>query len=271
LTEIKREIQLRIAATLASALADDGWWALTEQASRSDSARAQLAERALSLYRSTQDVIRTRLAEPASEIDRAVGILRDIADAAAILSYDWDDAAQYRYAPTRAVIELEVGLYGIDAWAARLGTTIRARGSDSVPEEVWNADATVDASSEPPIDFAVYFSQMVDAYDAILDLDQNADERDALTRPEAREWACEGIIASRSVLVWARVNMPEFEIAAAALRFAAQASYAITHGRSPALGVFPSRADLVHMLRGSHALDSLLSGEHPLPEWLTDA
>ena len=55
-------------------------------------------------------------------VDNAVGLLRELADACALHSYDWspEERATLRI-PTRAALESNARLYGVDSWVTGLG------------------------------------------------------------------------------------------------------------------------------------------------------
>jgi hypothetical protein len=259
-----------LAALLAETLADAAWWTKFAESPANGRWSKLMVARAVALYARTGPVIETRINEPKAEaIDRAVGVLREVADAAAMRSRRWTPAGgKEPRIPTRAVIELMIRLDDVDDWAAELGHPLDLPES-GVPDEVWPLE---DPPPElQPDDFISVWDSIAETFDVFVNAREDLSEYgEGEHRETLREVVCELIDGARSWVPWARGHLAtDAEPLAVACLFMAQGMFVVAWEASDRAPVFPSVGFLREFLGGTGALDWLAEQGGAPPEWLT--
>lgn len=253
-----------LANLLSQVLGDDSWWMKFAAVSDDEQWRVALADRALDLYGRTSPVIESRVTKEVAAIDYGIAILREIADSAAMRSCPVTLSVPI---PTRAVIELEVRLYEVDDWAARLGWPIDLRES-GVPEEAWPVEAgNPDLTSS---DFVTEFLSAVEVYERVMEVRNSPGASEALGSDGAREGAWEMIHAARSWFVWSRGQVDSGVMTVAgAMVYMAQAVFIASRERTVHDTLFPTKEFLRTLLHGWGGHEWLVGHGSGLAEWLT--
>jgi hypothetical protein len=263
--------EVALATLLSDVLADHGWWAEFAASSPRRSHARVLANRAVDLYRTTGRFIETRLDAAVEPVDRAVGVLREIADGAALRSNAW--AVEFDgdiRLPDRPLIELMIRIDDVDDWAARFGRDLPLSHHEGVPDDVWPSESPGGLDFGPD-DFLDAWAVLPETFGAVVD---RRNEIAAATESEHldsfREAAATLIYETRNWLRWVRGNLPaEAEVLAVAAVFMAQGTFVAAWDASTTEGLFPSAAYLSELLHRSDALDWLNEHGRSTPDWLT--
>jgi hypothetical protein len=257
-----------LAALLARVFHDEAWWESVVFCPNDAAWRDGNAARAIELYRRTEPVIESSVdADGPRSVDRAAGILREIADLAAMLSNPWtaNTLSELRI-PTRAVIELGARADDLDRWASSLGHPLNLV-ELPIPDEAWPEEPP-DRDYEPEL--AAHIATVIRAYDVAVDLRvASGGDRLILSGDDFREGACAQLSLSRGWLIWTRGNLPEAELAAVVTVFASQALFIASREETTEAELFPSKEFVRTLIESSEAKAWLLSQDVDLPSWLT--
>jgi hypothetical protein len=191
-----------VATLLTQMLGADEWWANFASQPDDDDWRDVMAAHALDLYRQTATHMRARIdvAAHSEPIDSAIEVLREMADACALLSYPWTETelANLRV-PNRAAIEQTVRTEGLDEWVTGLGYILELRSSGGVGK--WWPPAT---GQEADAELAARFAEAVHLDGIVLEARATPRGWDVLRAEMFRRGACRHVAVARNWLLWAR-------------------------------------------------------------------
>ena len=258
--------EARLAGLLARTLEDETLWEWLD--APAGPAHEALAERAVKLFRHIWPLTEARL--DASPVHHALAVMRDIAGLAAVQSYPWTDQERAEFqvrvpGNSRALTELSIRLYDIDAWAERNGHPLTLRSSADVPEEAW---------PDPPIEVddaerraARDVCATLDLYEAVLATRDDPRMQEHLTGAEGRRGFCALPLVARRMLIYGRGHFPHegAEIALGAHVLAADALFVAT--RDPGGELFPTE-EYLRWLLDPEGREWLLDNGCELPESL---
>jgi hypothetical protein len=191
-----------VATLLAQMLGADEWWTNFAAQPDDDDWRDVMAAHALDLYRQTATHMRARIdvAGHPEPIDSAVEVLREMADACALLSYPWTptELANLRV-PNRVAIEQAVRSEGLDDWVTGLGYILELRTSGGIGK--WWPPA---GGQEADAGLAERFAEAVHLNGVVLEARATSNGWDVLRAEMFRRGACRHVAVARSWLLWAR-------------------------------------------------------------------
>jgi hypothetical protein len=259
-----------VAALLAELYHGDCW---IEFATSGDdpSSLAEMARKALELYRQTTAWLEAEAGAWETPALGAVTLIRHIADGYALLARKWSEAWRAKLSlPSSLLLEFIVQRFGIAEWAAEQGHPLQ------LPESTELAEDLIQSQHERTegwdLDLASAFIASVRHYEMLAVLCDSPSGRAALQIPELKRFASARIDNARQFAGWAWQQQEEAAGAAAARIFIAQAYFVATHDNVPTSNdIFPSRATLREILASSDAYAWLEKQNVELPDWLQTA
>jgi hypothetical protein len=264
------ESEAAIASVLRAAMGDSEFWALLPCVSSAEETGRYFAERAVSLYQRTSPLLERRLFARVQPSDYAIGALREIADAAAMLSHPWTENERLTLGvPDRNLIESAIRAFGVDSWAQSHGQTLAMLTSEStsLPPESNEYRAWINGPRAD--EFAAIVVQALETYAKVLPLRETNYGRALATSEAFRVAAIKGIGIARAWLLWSRRQEgTEPQSLAEAFLLTTQATF-ITSTEFGDTVLFPSRQWLSELLYESGALDWLQARTERVPNWLS--
>lgn len=256
-----------VARLLVGALGDDDLWGCVAARGHSQAQMNALAQRAATLYRRTESTLSMRLdAQAATEIDYAIGLLRDIADVCAILSREWSaDQAITLGVTTRSEFSNSIVTYHLDRWAERQG--VRTQLVPGLPAPRTSRQTSARHLSIE--DFAARFTATIDAYPKIEALHAADRGSEVLGKRTFRDAAAGDVKEARAWLSWMRDHAPtEAHGAGVAMLLVAEASFVASCEDTPGAKLFPSQEVVSLLISASDAYDWLVSNRIRIPHWI---
>jgi hypothetical protein len=258
-----------IARTLEAVLHDDELWTGMAFPQDDSAWRETNAARALELYDLTSPIVVERGMDLSQPADYAVGMLRDIGDACAILSRQWSpEQWKTLELPTRAELEESIREFDLAVWAAPFDVTLPEADDDHAPDDLKSSD-DAERPTMSPEELAEDWSAAMYVFRETVDL--RAQDPDLSTEgwTRAAAAACDMIRLARAWLGWARQGSDVEVLAVAGSQLlAAQGFFIVTHDRKAREEVFPQEEFLGRLLKQSGGLDWLKRHEVELPAWL---
>lgn len=236
------DVDVRIAHELAALLRDDGLWGDIDPSGAGGEGPDDLAAKALDLYALTGTVLARRVGDWATPLDWAMGAVRDIADACAILTMPWpSEDLVSRPIPSRVEIEAIIRRFGVSEWASELGVDLPLVTAPSETDLVPEASEGDLNGELTAAELASRWTTQVSAFRRAAGL-RFADEeaRADLQGGEIRNAAAAGVAVARVWLYWAR-QFSQTDVVAVAVTnlFAAQGLFVVCWEREPDPRLFP--------------------------------
>jgi hypothetical protein len=259
-----------VAALLAQTLGDGDWWLRFASCPDDEDWRDAMAREALDLYRRTAPFVRptagvTGRSEP---IDKAVAVLREIADACALQSYrwTWDERMTLRI-PTHAALVSSARLSGVDAWVRGLGYALEL-GTPGASAEAWPI-APADSEAGAPHDLAARFCEAALLYEVVVRARAVPNGWHVLRADVFRRGACQEVGVARGWLLWTTGYLEAEALPVAhAMLLMAQMFFVASRDEAFAEELFPSEAFLREFLAATGALAWLSDQGAHVPDWL---
>jgi hypothetical protein len=256
-----------VATLLAQMLGADEWWANFASEPDDDDWRDVMAAHALDLYRQTATHMRARIdvAAHPEPIDGAVEVLREIADACALLSYPWTptERANLRV-PNRVAIEQAVRSHGLDEWVTGLGYILELRTSGGIGK--WWPPA---GGQESEAELAQRFAEAAHLNGVVVAARATPLGWDVLRAEMFRRGACRHVAIARSWLLWARRrSSPEAVHVAYATLLMSQKFFVASRDADFVEELFPSQRFLRELLGASGGARWLKGYDIKLPTGL---
>jgi hypothetical protein len=231
-----------VADELAAVLGDEALW-MAVGSSHVVEQRDELAHRALRLYGLTSPILARRVREFATPCDYAVGALRDVGDACAILSRDWPGEDRPNLmVPARAEIETGIRRFGVFDWASSLGVELALTEPEQL-EPASESGSTMEGleGSLSASELAKRWGSTIRTFRAAAQLRRgDGQARANLQGSEARDAAAGMVALARVWLTWARQFSETAMIAVGVTQlFAAQGFFVACWGREPEGEPFP--------------------------------
>lgn len=264
------DFERAVSTRLATILADGPLWNVLTSAPRNDSDCEYLTSVAVNLYEETAGWLEADAVEGVpSQAGFAVGVLRDIGDACALTAGQWPvPERDWNEIPSRAVIELEIRLYGISEWVNSRGLDLELTpDSASVPDEAFRSD---DPLPEFTLDeFAGQIGVVLEGYDRFRALLNHPPSRAALRSVAFRAAVRTDISSGRGWVVWGRRHL-ESEVLSAALLplYVAQGTFVAASVARPRDDVFPSEDLIRDLLSGERIRRIFDDAAVELPAWV---
>jgi len=269
-----------LAGSLAEVFADRGFWRELAEWGSAITPSALLIKRAVELYLATGRFFEQDLyLDPETPAARAAGLLREVADAAAVGSYAREEMAESGgEMPPRSAFAWLLRVNGVDEWASQLGHRVSDVQGTAFPDEAWPRIAPEDDENSVGA-FVEAWTAVSGLYGNTLDrFEEGSTLRDGWAYALAqggepmeglRVKAAENLLRARSWLGWARRNLPtDAEPLAVAAVVISQTLF-VLGWRVPEEAFVPSPRYLSESLRASEALDWLTEHGGEPPEWLT--
>jgi len=266
-----------IALLLGEVLADEPLW--RELAAPRSDPSSLLAVRAVELYLRTGRALEEDLyVDPEAPAVRAIAILREIADVAAVVSYERTEFVKAGgVVPPQSAFEWLIRVENLKDWAAELGCRLPLTGGAELPDEVWPRTEPADGQINTA-DFLETWTQVSGTYGSWLARftdDARFGEHFASMIADGspsveqfREGAAGILWTVRALMPWARQNLPaDAEPVAVVALLISQNLFVL--GWHTSAELLPSPAYLTEMLRDSGALDWLRDQGEDEPNWLT--
>jgi hypothetical protein len=259
-----------VAALLAQMLGDDDWWLRFASGLDDEDWRDAMAGQALDLYRRTAPFVRWRagVVGQSEPIDKAVAVLREIADACALQSYrwTWDERMTLRI-PTRAALVSSTRLSGVDIWVRGLGYPLEL-GKPGAPAEAWPI-APSDSEAGAPQDLATRFCEAALLYEVVVRARAAAHGWQVLRADVFRRGACQEVGVARGWLLWTTGYLEAEALPVAhAMLLMAQMFFVASRDEAFAEELFPGEAFLREFLAATGGADWLSDQKALLPGWL---
>lgn len=268
-TRTTRDTEREIAILLAGVLDDVPFWDMYAEPPDDAGWRDRIAERAIILYDQTAPIVEAHATAPIEPVDRGAAMVREMADACAILSHPWGvERRLLASIPSRALIESGIRAYGVDAWAASLGVALNLT-TDGGVNEAWAAEEERQSDHLTEADLAESFAHLARSYGTVLAAREIAEGHETLASFQARQGACELVGLARGWLIWARGQSDnEAEAVAAMQLLLVQGWFIATRETSTDRELFPSKPFLRRVLRAVGGDQWLRSHNVELPDWL---
>ena len=271
-----------LAVLLAEVFADRAFWRELAAAGSAPSPSAVLTERAVEIFLVTGRFLEQDLyLDPQTPAARAAGLLREIADFAAVGSY-----ARHRLAqaggetPPRSLFEWLVRVDDLDEWASALGHQVSVGDGAKLPDEAWPPTTPEDDESDTD-DFLEAWALASGTYGRMLDrFEENSVLRegwaDAIAQggesiEQFRAGCAQTLLGAREWLGWVRRNLPTNAERLAAAGIVMSETLFVLGWRPPEEALVPTPDYLSELLRDSGALDWLTEHGGESPAWLVDA
>lgn len=258
-----------VAALLASVLSDDDAWTTFTASRDDDDARDAMALRAVELYRASASYLRSRddpggAPEP---IDRAVALLRQIADACALESHRWTGAERKDLRiPTRATLAAGARRSGLGDWLAGLGHPVELRASIGDPPAVWPAVAPGESYED---ELATRFGDAVTLYELVMEARGVPRGWDLLRTEVFRRGACQEVAVARAWLLrMQEQTVPGVRGVAHATLLMGQMFFVASRDATRTETLFPGREFLGELLERSGGEAWLREHGADVPDWL---
>jgi hypothetical protein len=268
----------RLAELLSETLDDSDLWGMLAAWNTNPAAeRERLAARAYELYAKTAPFLGT-LFDVETEWNETEPILaasmaiRVLADAAAITSHDWQPGewgASFQ-PPERERVEALIRIFGVDEWAAALGSPLQLRSPVEFEGDLIRSDL-VGSDEVQTARLATDVAACLNLYGRVIDNLSSPGLRRFLRSRQFRETPLKVIGGGVWWVFWTRQNAStEAQSAAVILTLMAEAMFILSVPYHREGDLFPTKSQVREFLRDTDALDWLIDEEPSLPLWVIE-